>query len=252
MATRIVHISDLHFPAANSDQVDALQRSIIQMAPDIIVVTGDLTRSGKNHEFRQAKSVLDSFRAPTLIVPGNHDIPVPGIWARLDAPFRRFEHYFPSTDCFLETPDLLVVALNTAVGFPSVLDWSLGYVKAERLAEAARTLSTRRGGRVGIVASHHPLHPHPNDPVRSRTAGGPAAFDKLSSAGMDLLLHGHLHRADRRCFQSPGTLEACQVCANTALANRERDGPSGFNIIDAEGRNWVRTVLAWSGDHYSG
>jgi 3',5'-cyclic AMP phosphodiesterase CpdA len=249
MATRIAHISDLHFPAKAAEQVTALGRSIAETKPDLIVVSGDLTRSGREEEFCQAKTFLDSLPARKLVIPGNHDIPVPGIWARLHAPFARFHSYFPGP-ALLETPDVLIVGMNTAVGLQPGLDWSLGYIVPERLSEAVSTLSAQRGNRLGIVGCHHPFHQHPLDPVRSRTHGGTAAFDRLSAAGMDLLLHGHLHRTDCRCFPTSTDREVCEVCANTALSNRERGGPAGYNIVDVENRRWQLAVKAWTGKAY--
>jgi 3',5'-cyclic AMP phosphodiesterase CpdA len=250
MATRIAHISDLHFPAKASEQVTALGSSIAEVRPDIIVVTGDLTRSGTQQEFCLAKTFLDSLRARKLVVPGNHDIPVPGIWARIFGPFDRFESYFPGSGV-IETPDVLIVAMNTAVGLQPGLDWSLGYVSAKRLDTAASTLAGQRGGRLGIVASHHPYHQHPSDLVRSRTFGGPAAFERLATAGMDLLLHGHLHRTAYRCFATTAGKNACELCASTALSNRERGGPAAYNIIDVENRQPRISVMVWDGRSYN-
>jgi 3',5'-cyclic AMP phosphodiesterase CpdA len=250
MATRIAHISDLHFPAKSPEQVTALSRSIALMAPDIIVVSGDLTRSGTKDEFRQAKEFLEPFAVPKLILPGNHDIPVPGLWARLQGPFRRFEAYFAAIPSCLETPDLVIVGLNTAVGLQPSLDWSLGRVLPRRLEAAVELLNEHRGDRLMVVAGHHPLHQHHLDPVRSRTFRGEEAFGSLTAAGMDLYLHGHLHRAGCRCFPAADKRDICEVCANTALSNRERGGPAGFNIVDVNERRWELTVLGWDGAEY--
>ncbi len=250
MATRIAHISDLHFSAKSLEQVTALERSICEMAPDMVVISGDLTRSGKKEEFQQARAFVDLLRVPTMVLPGNHDIPMPGLWARLKAPSQRFESYFSDMPAFLETSDLLVVGLNTAVGWQPGFDWSLGYLVPSRVEAAAAMLAAQDGKKLRIVVCHHPLHPHPLDPGRSRTFGGPKAFDRLCSAGMDLLLHGHLHRTDSRYFAAPQGGQVCEVCANTALANRQRGGPAGYNIIDVQDRRWHLSVIAWHNELY--
>jgi 3',5'-cyclic AMP phosphodiesterase CpdA len=248
MATRIAHISDLHFPAKSADQVKDLRRSILDRDPNMVIVTGDLTRSGKKTEFAEAKAFMASLHLPAMVLPGNHDIPIPGIFDRMSNPFRRFALYF-SSPTSLETPDVIIVGLNTAVGWQPRLDWSLGYIKSDRVGAAVSLLKAQGRDRLRIVACHHPLHSHPLDPIRSRTCGGEKAFDQLRTAGMDLLLHGHLHRTDCRCHSTTPVV-TCEVCANTALANRQRGGPAGYNIIDVEEGRWKLTVIEWQNGGY--
>ena len=42
MITRIVHISDLHFPSRDEGVARVLAESIVQKRPDVLIVTGDL------------------------------------------------------------------------------------------------------------------------------------------------------------------------------------------------------------------
>ncbi|HEY5046459.1 MAG TPA: metallophosphoesterase [Rhizomicrobium sp.] len=249
MATRLVHVSDLHFPARNRAQVDALVESIKQSAPDLIVVTGDLTRAGRDTEFREATDFMAALPGPRLVVPGNHDVPVPGLSDRLCAPFGRFQQHFPSGDPVLETPDMLVVGMTTAMGIQLGWDWSLGNAGAARVDAVCGILRQKRDSRLAIVACHHPLRPNPLDRRRSRTRGGEKAFDKLAAAGMGLLLHGHLHRATTNC-REVNRLQVCEICANTALSDRPRGGSAGYNILDVQQGTWNLTVATWSDGRY--
>jgi 3',5'-cyclic AMP phosphodiesterase CpdA len=249
MPTRIVHISDLHLPARHPEQAVALARSIAEARPDLVVQTGDLTRRGRNAEYRVAASFLTALPGRKLVVPGNHDVPVSAVLDRIFSPFRRFERHFPEQPPFLETPDVIVVGLNTAVGARLHYDWSLGHAVPERVRTVCHLLQQKKNGRVAIVAGHHPLRPHKLDIRRSATAGGPKAFDILGSAGMDVLIHGHLHRASRVCIDLRGR-EVCEVCANTALSDRERAGPSGFNMLDVADGRWGLTVVSWRDGAY--
>ncbi len=45
----------------------------IAPAPDLVIVTGDITNGGRPHEAERAASLLDRLRYPFYIVPGNHD-----------------------------------------------------------------------------------------------------------------------------------------------------------------------------------
>jgi hypothetical protein len=75
---RLIHISDLHFGAEDPRLPQRLRAAIIQAAPDMVALSGDLTQSGLKPEFEEAKAFLDSFTFPLLVVPGNHD--VQGTW----------------------------------------------------------------------------------------------------------------------------------------------------------------------------
>jgi 3',5'-cyclic AMP phosphodiesterase CpdA len=250
MATRIVHISDLHFAAADSEQPMALAQSIADAKPDVIVQTGDLTRRGRRREYRAAAAFLASLPGPKLIVPGNHDVPVPGLMDRMFRPFARFAEHFPDQPALFETSDAVLITLNTTVGMRlSAWDWSLGDAHADRVGPVAALLKGQRKGRVAIVACHHPLLPHVLDVRRSATRRGPQAFAELAEAGMQVLLHGHLHRASCVCLDLNG-VEVCEVCANTALSDRERGGAAGFNILDVVGGTWTLTVARWQNRRY--
>jgi 3',5'-cyclic AMP phosphodiesterase CpdA len=249
MATCIVHISDLHVPAADPAQMEALAESIAAARPDVIVASGDLTRRGRRREFSAAASFLAALPGAKLIVPGNHDVPL--IRNRLTRPFARFAESFPDAPASVETPDVVVAGFNTAVGSRlSTWDWSLGDAPPERVAPVAALLRDRLQGRLGIVACHHPLRRHALDGRRSTTARGPEAFAALADAGMRVLLHGHLHRSSRTCLDVGGA-EVCEICANTALSDRERAGPAGYNILDIEGSAWKLTVMNWQERRYA-
>ncbi len=245
LSTRIVHISDLHCPAKDAAQPAALIASIAEAAPDIVAVTGDLTRRARHHEFALAAALVAALPGAKLVVPGNHDVPL--LRERFSRPFARFAEAVGAQPLFLETPEVLLIGFNTAVAASvSVWDWSLGTASPERIAPVARLLADRRGGRLGIVACHHPLRSHALDPRRSHTAGGSAAFAELAATGMGVLLHGHLHRASRTCVDG-----VCEIAANTALSDRERAGPAGYNILDVEGGGWRARSVRWDGKAYA-
>ena len=42
-------------------------------APDLVVVTGDISNHGREEDYLRTKAALDKLRMPYLIVPGNHD-----------------------------------------------------------------------------------------------------------------------------------------------------------------------------------
>ena len=44
-----------------------------ELQPDVVLVVGDLTAKGYRWEFEEAAGWLEQFRAPTIVIPGNHD-----------------------------------------------------------------------------------------------------------------------------------------------------------------------------------
>jgi 3',5'-cyclic AMP phosphodiesterase CpdA len=88
MPLKIAQISDIHVgelsfqPEVLSSIIDRVNR----MAPDVVVVAGDLTAAGYEWEFEEAAGWLGQIEAPKVIIPGNHDSRNVG--------YVHFEHYF--------------------------------------------------------------------------------------------------------------------------------------------------------------
>src|SRR6185436_7789886 len=73
---RILHISDLHLGrGATVEPLTAMRELLPRLAPEVLVVTGDLTHRGRRPELELARELLVSLDLPLLAVPGNHDIP---------------------------------------------------------------------------------------------------------------------------------------------------------------------------------
>lgn len=243
----IAHLSDLHCPADNPAQADALVAAVAEAGADLVVVSGDLTRAGRRREFMAAQELLNRFVAPKFVVPGNHDVPVFNAIERVQKPFARFRAAFSPDDLsVIELPGVTVVGLNTATSMQPSLDWSLGWAMPHRIARTVASLKAAAPDAYKIVTCHHPLLPDDADPRRSRTKGGPEAFRRLAHAGMDMLLHGHLHRQKARMVVNEGH-PVTITGASTALGDRERGEPSGFNLIAVDGRVSQVTAMRWDG-----
>ncbi|MDA8192744.1 MAG: metallophosphoesterase [Thermaerobacter sp.] len=83
MATKILHISDLHFEAQPETLYPGVNQHLRVAAellaaehPDLIIVSGDLTSHGSRNrkELEMARDWLLRLDAPVLAVPGNHDL----------------------------------------------------------------------------------------------------------------------------------------------------------------------------------
>ncbi|MGH9154338.1 MAG: metallophosphoesterase family protein [Acidimicrobiales bacterium] len=74
----IAQLSDIHCgsPYFDAKLLDSAVREVVALAPDLVVIGGDLTTEGYAHEFREAREHLapllgDGMR--TVVIPGNHD-----------------------------------------------------------------------------------------------------------------------------------------------------------------------------------
>lgn len=75
----IVQISDLHLDPENADHaasMAAVRERVTEIAPQFVVLTGDLTEDGfcRDGLFEGVRDHLERFSAPVLTIPGNHDV----------------------------------------------------------------------------------------------------------------------------------------------------------------------------------
>src|SRR5881628_615381 len=118
---RIVHLSDLHFGAHDERLVGAVEASIDELKPDLVVISGDFTQRAKTEEFKEACRFLERLREggnEILGVPGNHDVPLYDVLRRFLSPLTRYRRFIDETLCpFVETDGLAVLGINTALSF---------------------------------------------------------------------------------------------------------------------------------------
>ncbi|HEU4367981.1 MAG TPA: metallophosphoesterase [Methylomirabilota bacterium] len=208
----------------------ALVQDLRAARADHVVVTGDLTHLGLPHEFEQARRWLDALGpAPSLsVVPGNHDAYARRGWERALgrwAPFFDSDpgaggevggaSAFPSVR--VRGP-VVFVGLSTAR--PSAPLLAVGEVGARQLDALGRVLAdARRRGLVRVVLMHHPPLAGATG-WRKRLVDGARLRAVLEAEGVELVLHGHTHRA------SMGSLEtATGRAAVVGVSSASATGP---------------------------
>ena len=249
MTVRLVHISDIHFGSENRPAVEAAIQQAIAFAPQLVIVSGDLTLDGRAHEFAPARDWLARFPHPVLATPGNHDTSLWNVAARAFAPFARYRRFIgmPGTSSF-DTADLCVRALNTARGMQLRFNWSLGAVNLTRLEAVACELSARPEA-LKVFVCHHPLVEMDGAVTHGGVRSGEAAARRLASGGVDLILTGHLHTPFARPLLF-GDGRTYAAGAGT-LSLRTRDGaPTGFSTIEADRETIKITALGWTGSYF--
>src|SRR5919199_3208661 len=153
MATRLLHISDLHAGTLEGPPVErALATLIERAAPQLVIVSGDLTHRGRREQHEHAAAFLRGLGRALLVIPGNHDIPYT-FPARFTRPFREFERQWETTEPVFRSDALCVVGVN------SVRPWrhQSGGVRQAQLERVAEQLAKEPPDALRVVALHHHL-----------------------------------------------------------------------------------------------
>lgn len=217
--------------------------AVHKLAPDHIVVTGDLVNIALPAEIARAAEWLRSLGGPdkVSVVPGNHDAYVPGAEVHLarhwgtfmrgDANTAGVDGAFPFVRRF---GDVALVGLSTAEPTPPFMaTGGIGPHQAERAGALLSELGA--AGLFRIVLIHHP--PGAAATTWHRRLRDNDRFERLAEgAGAELVLHGHNHCASVRTLdtQKNGSLPLVGATSASGLYRHGIDGEAGFNLIHVE------------------
>jgi 3',5'-cyclic AMP phosphodiesterase CpdA len=227
----IAHLSDLHFGRVDQALLEPLTGFLQDAKPDVLVVSGDLTQRAKPEEFMAARSFLETFTIPKIIVPGNHDVPLYDVFRRFFSPLKRYQrHITDDMEPFFVDDEIAVLGMNTARS----LAFKGGRVNGEQRGRVRARLGTLDDKVVKILVTHHPfdLPAHmDNDDLVGRARKAMKAF---ASCGVDVLLGGHMHSSEAITTDGRyrhGTYSALSIQAGTATSTRQRGEANSFNLL---------------------
>jgi 3',5'-cyclic AMP phosphodiesterase CpdA len=231
--TLLLHVSDPHFGRERRAVVEALIALAAAQAPDVVVLSGDITQRARPAEFGAARSFAARLGGRALLaIPGNHDIPLLNPAARLLAPYGRHRATFGhDLEPRWESPLLRVIALNTTRPWRHK-DGELSEAQVER---AAAWLARADANQVRVVVVHQPLAVIRGEDRPHLLRGHAAAQRRWSEAGVDLVLGGHIHlpyvvALHERDPSLPHRLWVVQ--AGTAVSSRVRhDAGNSVNLL---------------------
>ena len=227
----IVHLSDLHFGRLDERILPPLLERIRTIQPDLVAVSGDLTQRARRRQFLQARGFLDEIGFPTLVVPGNHDVPLFNLPVRVLDPFAGYRRYI-SGDLEPSHSDgeIAVVGLNSARG---VIAGGRGRLNDRQVDAAVARLRLLPSSPVKVIVTHHPFDLPPGYDAEHIIGRARMAMSKLANAGADLMLAGHLHVS-----HVGHTAERYKIAGHSALviqagtlSTRSRGELNTFNVV---------------------
>ncbi len=245
---RLLQISDPHFGTEQQQVVEALLRLAEELDPEVILLSGDITQRARRDQFEAARIFLERFERPVLAVPGNHDIPLFNLPARVLNPYGNYRRSLgENLEPEYETDALLVVSLNTTR--PS--RHKDGEVSPEQIERVAERLSQAQPQQLRIVMQHHPVRAREESDVENLLHGREQAVPAWVDAGLDVLLGGHIHLPYIwPLYGSDGEAgrKGWTVQAGTATSVRIRgDIPNSVNVLCYDNRSAHRicSVERW-------
>jgi 3',5'-cyclic AMP phosphodiesterase CpdA len=232
--TTLLHLSDTHFGTEQAPVVDALLRWAREQRPDLVVLSGDITQRARRAQFDAARRFVDQLGpVPVLAIPGNHDVPLFNLAARVFAPYANYARAFGrELEPVYESAQLLVIALNTTRPWRH----KHGELSAEQAQRVAERLRRATAAQLRVVVVHQPVAVIRDEDEINRLRGDPdAAIRQWSEAGADLVLGGHIHLP----YVAPlherieGLARRMWVVqAGTAVSSRVRpEAPNSVNVI---------------------
>ncbi len=192
---RILHVSDLHFgPPFVPEVAEAAMRSAHQLNPDAIVVSGDLTQRARRDQFLAAREYINRFpKVPTLVIPGNHDVPLYRVAERLADPHKLYKEIISEDlNTVLRLNNAVFVGLDSTAPRSAI---SNGRIHAWQLEFCQQAFADVPDDTTKIVVAHHHFAPAPDYLHDQTMPQAKRAITRFIELDVDLILGGHLHRA---------------------------------------------------------
>jgi Icc protein len=219
---RIAHISDLHCggPYFVPNLLERAIDEINDLAPDVVVCSGDLTTFGFRPEYQQAREYLDKIACESLVViPGNHDSRNVG--------YVHFDDLFGTRSSVLRKDGVTIVAIDSTEP-----DLDHGQIGRGRYTWIEEQFADPADLRVFVL--HHHLLPVPGTGrERNIVYDAGDAIECLQRCGVDLVLCGHKHvpyawKLENLFIVNAGTVSSLRLRGHTRPC---------YNVVEVESRH---------------
>lgn len=239
----IVQVSDLHFGTTLDETLEPLVSLLENIAPDLVIVSGDFTQRARVNEFRAARAYLQRLPSPQLLIPGNHDVPLYDVIRRFLSPLGRYRTYItPGLSPCVVDDEIAVLGINTARSFT----FKGGSIDARQVEETVATLAGLPAHVARIVVTHHPFDIPTGLSGVDVVRGGTQALQAFAPYNVDLYLSGHLHLIHRANAAEYVPEYAAQLLvAGTAISTRARGEANSFFVLRVGRKEIGCETYAW-------
>ena len=226
----IAHISDLHFGYNDPLLARKLCDTLNEIAPDVLVISGDLVEHATAEEFARARDYLEQLPRPQIVVPGNHDLPFYNLWRRWAEGLKIYCRFITDNlEPILVDDEMAIVGANSAHLVPV----KGGKITARQLDALVHQFSNFPSNLIRILVTHHPFDlPEPSNP-HLLIGHSRRAVTRLAPV-VDLLLAGHVHLSSSGSTSTRYKLDAYAmvfVQAGTAISDRNKGEANSFNLL---------------------
>lgn len=207
-ALTYVHLSDTHIGSTTG--AEDLRRTVhdinSQDSIQFVIITGDITEFGADHEITLAKQILDSLNKPWHIIPGNHD----GNWSESGS--NTFKKVFGNETFVFNEGGYLFVGTHSGPN----MRMSPGQIPRENIVWLDSVVAATPAETPIIFANHYPQDSSLNNWFE--------AIDILKTKNIQLIMCGHLHSNRVMNFEGiPG------IVGRSNLRAKNTEG--GYNIV---------------------
>jgi 3',5'-cyclic AMP phosphodiesterase CpdA len=214
--------------------VDAFLAMASEIDPDLVVISGDLTQRAKRREYRIVRELLDALEpTPTVVTPGNHDVPLYRVRERIIAPYRNWRRFVsPGLDSVTVLPGATVVALNSSAPRRAIVG---GRIDQHQVALASRAFDDSPPASTRILVVHHHWVPTQGGEGGRPLPDASRLLAQLETMGVDLVLGGHLHQTYLTTSRAlvPGVVPGIPLVAcGTTASSRGRGPEEGANTLN--------------------
>lgn len=234
--TRLLQISDMHFGTEQPNVMAALLALSNDKKPDALVVSGDITQRATAKQFKDAKAFCDRLGIAQMVsLPGNHDIPLFNLFARVLHPYAAYQKAFgQALEPELITPALCLATVNTTRWWRH----KNGEVSTAQIDRVCQQLSRATAQQLRMVVVHQPVHVLRPQDEHDRLRGWEPAVRAWAAAGADIVMGGHIHLP--YVCELSSTVSGLKrrmwcVQAGTAVSSRiRREAPNSVNLLEFE------------------
>ena len=219
--------------------VEALVREVIAVKPDVFLITGDNTNSGRESDMRELAAYLKQIQdagIPVVMVPGNHDFNISGAetYQEIYEPVLTMDAKDPSSlSYYTDIGNVRIFAMDDS----SYTAGGKGVFREETMRWLRRNLNqAMQDGLRVLFLSHHNVTAGKDDERNESYRIGNANLESLlQKEQVRLILSGHLH--SQAILESGGMYEIIEgmfLSGNHTL---------GYLTLNAEGIQYETTPV---------